>query len=147
MNSKHTSARHVKTRTPHATSRSRLYHFQYNFSSPLSVFGQRAFLSLGSTTSHQHRCAQTNWTPTGTGLSIQVRRWCWPNPLRVNVVTRKSKHTVFVRENCGYVPKRCTTRIRCTRVTIARDSESDYPFNPIGQFHRICAGLQFSPFL
>ncbi len=25
-------------------------------------------------------------------------------------------------------------------VTIARDSESDYPFNPVGQFRRICAG-------
>ncbi len=24
-------------------------------------------------------------------------------------------------------------------VTIALDSESDYPFNPVGQFHRICA--------
>ncbi len=25
-------------------------------------------------------------------------------------------------------------------VTIARDSESDYPFNPVGQFRRIYAG-------
>ncbi len=25
-------------------------------------------------------------------------------------------------------------------VTISRDAESEYPFNPVGQFHRICAG-------
>ncbi len=25
-------------------------------------------------------------------------------------------------------------------ITIARDSESDYSFNPVGQFRRICAG-------
>ncbi len=46
-----TSAPHGYTCTPHATSRSRLYHFQCKFSSPLLVFAQRAFLSLGSTTS------------------------------------------------------------------------------------------------
>ncbi len=34
-----------------------------------------------------------------------------------------------------------------TWVTIARDSVSDYPFNPAGQFRRICAGHLFSPFL
>ncbi len=49
VTSKRPSARHVYTRT---TSRSRLYHYQYKFSSPLSVFGQHAFLLLGSTTSH-----------------------------------------------------------------------------------------------
>ncbi len=47
-----TWARHVYTRTPHAASHSRLYHFQYKLLSPLFVFGQRAFLSLGPTTSH-----------------------------------------------------------------------------------------------
>ncbi len=37
---------------PHATSRSRLYQFQYKYLTPLFVFGQRALLSLSSTTSH-----------------------------------------------------------------------------------------------
>ncbi len=35
------------TRTPHATSRSRLYNFQYKFSSSLVAFPKHAFLSLG----------------------------------------------------------------------------------------------------
>ncbi len=46
------SARHAKTRTPHATTRYRLYVLQYKFASPLSVFGHRAILSLGLTTKH-----------------------------------------------------------------------------------------------
>ncbi len=32
-------------------------------------------------------------------------------------------------------------------VIIARDSESEYPFHPIGQFNRVRAGHFFSPFL
>ncbi len=32
-------------------------------------------------------------------------------------------------------------------VTLARGSDFNYPFNPVGQFRRICAGHKFSPFL
>ncbi len=31
--------------------------------------------------------------------------------------------------------------------TIARDSESEYPFQPVGQFYRSRAGHLFSPYL
>ncbi len=58
------------TRTPHTTSRSRLCHFQYKFSSPLFVLGQRAVLSLGSITSH-FKLVQTL-----TGA-------CWRNPDKI----------------------------------------------------------------
>ncbi len=39
--------------------------------------------------------------------------------------------------------------IGCTLawVAITRDSESEYPFYPVGQFRRICAGPLFPPFL
>ncbi len=47
-----TSARHVYTRTLHATLRPRLYFSNILFRLHYCVFGQRAILSLGSTTSH-----------------------------------------------------------------------------------------------
>ncbi len=39
------------------------------------------------------------------------------------------------------VPEFMVTHLQPYLLTIPlRDSESDYPFNPVGQFHRICAG-------